>query len=241
MSDKKITSVDRIKEYIDYKGISIRKFEESVGFSNGSFASQYKNNRTIGVDKVENILNVYTEINPEWLLVGRGNMLKDSHENQDSGIVIHKGNRKTRDTIHEIQDVPLYDLEATAGLQALFKSGKQANILANIRIPNIPNCDGAITITGDSMYPLLKSGDIIMYKEVSVDVQSIFFGEMYLLGVMVDDYEEMITVKYVQKSDLEGHIKLVSQNQHHQPKDVPLQRVTGMAMIKVSIRKNTMF
>ncbi|MBT0573695.1 peptidase S24 [Riemerella anatipestifer] len=241
MSDKKNNTVSRIKEFIEYKGISVRGFEESVGFSNGSFASQYKNNRTIGVDKVENILREYTEINPEWLLTGRGSMLKGAHENKDSGIIIHRGNRKTRDAIHETQDVPLYDIEATAGLQSLFKSGKTANILDNIRIPNIPSCDGAISITGDSMYPLLKSGDIVMYKEIPVDLQSIFFGEMYLLGVMVDEFEEMITVKYVQKSDLEGHVKLVSQNQHHQPKDVPLNRITAMAMVKVSIRKNTMF
>ncbi len=70
------TTVDRIKEFIDYKGLSVRKFEEMTGFSNGSFASQFKNNKTIGVDKVENILNVFPEINTEWLLTGVGEMLK---------------------------------------------------------------------------------------------------------------------------------------------------------------------
>lgn len=75
-------TVSRIKEYIDYKCISIRKFEESLGFSNGSFASQFKNNKTIGVDKVENILHIYDDINPEWLLTGKGNMLlKDKADN----------------------------------------------------------------------------------------------------------------------------------------------------------------
>lgn len=71
---EKKSTVQRLKEYLDYKGISIRKFEESVGFSNGSFGSQYKNNKTIGADKVENILNVYPEISAEWLLRGRGEM-----------------------------------------------------------------------------------------------------------------------------------------------------------------------
>ncbi|WP_418892740.1 hypothetical protein [Limibacterium fermenti] len=68
--------MERIKEYIDYKGINIKKFEENVGFSNGSFGSQLKNKRTIGVDKLENILSVYPEISPEWLLTGKGEMLK---------------------------------------------------------------------------------------------------------------------------------------------------------------------
>ncbi|MCQ4155108.1 S24 family peptidase [Riemerella anatipestifer] len=234
-------AIDRVSEYIDYKGLNNSSFEKKNDLSNGYIGKQLKRSADLGESILNKILENCPELNPEWLLTGRGNMLKNDNENKDSGIIIHRGNRKTRDAIHETQDVPLYDIEATAGLQSLFKSGKTANILDNIRIPNIPSCDGAISITGDSMYPLLKSGDIVMYKEIPVDLQSIFFGEMYLLGVMVDEFEEMITVKYVQKSDLEGHVKLVSQNQHHQPKDVPLNRITAMAMVKVSIRKNTMF
>jgi len=68
-------TLQRIKEFIDYKGISIRLFEQSVGMSNGSFASQLKNNKTIGVDKLENILQIYNEINPEWILTGKGEMI----------------------------------------------------------------------------------------------------------------------------------------------------------------------
>lgn len=81
---KSENTVQRIKEYIDYKGISVRKFEESVGFSNGSFGSQYKNNKTIGVDKVEYILHVYDDINPIWLLTGKGSMLCDSKTPEDT-------------------------------------------------------------------------------------------------------------------------------------------------------------
>lgn len=234
--------VSRIKEFIDYKGLSVRKFEENVGFSNGAFASQYKNNKAIGSDKIENILQFYSEINTEWLLTGRGSMLKDEHENQSPNITLHHGNRKTRDKIIESQEIPLYDLEATAGLIELFKGGQAARVLETIKIPNLPPCDGALSVTGDSMYPLLKSGDIVLYKQIPVSTEAIFFGEMYLLGISIDEYEEMITVKYVQKSDKgDNYIKLVSLNQHHQSKDVLLNRVTAMAIIKASIRFNTMF
>lgn len=69
-------TLHRLKEYIDNKGISVRAFEQSVNMSNGSFASQLKNNKTIGVDKLEYILYVYHDINAEWLLTGQGEMLK---------------------------------------------------------------------------------------------------------------------------------------------------------------------
>ena len=83
-------TVHRIKQYIDSKGMSVRKFEESVGFSNGSFASQFKNNKTIGADKVENILHIYPDINPEWLLTGKGPMLRDNLIEPDNWIEWHK-------------------------------------------------------------------------------------------------------------------------------------------------------
>mgnify|MGYP003600890935 CR=1 FL=1 len=69
-------TLERIKEYIDFKGITNQSFEKKVGFSNGAFASQLKNKRTIGVDKLENILIVFNDLSAEWLLTGQGNMLK---------------------------------------------------------------------------------------------------------------------------------------------------------------------
>ena len=48
------------------------------------------------------------------------------------------------------------------------------------------------------MYPLLKSGDIVLYKQLK-DIGDIFWGDMYLLSIDIDG-EEYITVKYIQTS-----------------------------------------
>ena len=138
----------------------------------------------------------------------------------------------------DLQNVPLYDIEAAAGLTQLFD--KKQNVLDFIRIPNLPKCDGAIYIKGDSMYPLLKSGDIVIYKQVHDIASGVFWGEMYILSVRVDD-EDLTLVKYIQKSELgTEYIKLVSQNQHHAPKDVLLSSVRALALIKASDRINSM-
>lgn len=71
-------SLKRIKEYIDFKGIRISTFEKSIGISNGSFGGQLKKNKTIGVDKLESILKFYPDLNAEWVLTGKGMMLKDT-------------------------------------------------------------------------------------------------------------------------------------------------------------------
>lgn len=68
--------LERIKEYIDFKKLAISAFEKSIGMSNASFGKSLKNGGAIGTDKLENILSVYTDINPIWLLTGQGSMLR---------------------------------------------------------------------------------------------------------------------------------------------------------------------
>lgn len=69
--------LERLKEYIDKKGITIAAFERSIGMSNASFGKSLKNGKAIGTDKLENILMVYQDINLIWLLTGQGEMLKE--------------------------------------------------------------------------------------------------------------------------------------------------------------------
>ena len=266
--ERKITNIkERILYYTDLKGLAKEKFFDDLGVTYGNFKGKAKN-QALGSDVIERIITKYPEINPFWLLTGEGEMLNTKSEknvikkndnindnnfdnkpkvqkmlsNKDNpyNIVSLPSNRKTKDAVYPIQEIPLYDLEATAGLKELFSGGKSATqVLDTIKIPHLPKCDGAISITGDSMYPLLKSGDMVLYKEVPLD--SIFYGEMYLLAYQIDGWEEYITVKYVQKSELgDDYLKLVSQNQHHQPKDVKKAQITAIAIIKASIRINTM-
>lgn len=232
-----MTTKEKILQYIDYRGITKRDFYRQTGLSNGFLDS----GKHIGSDNLKIIISNYPEINLDWLVMDNGEMIKtkskekvikendnffdnkpnvQSNQEPPYNIVSLSSNRKTKDAVCPIQEIPLYDLEVAAGLKELFSGGKSATqILDTIRIPHLPKCDGAISITGDSMYPLLKSGDMVLYKEIPLD--SIFYGEMYLLAYQIDEWEEYITVKYVQKSELgDDYLKLVSQNQHHQPKDV---------------------
>lgn len=80
--------LERIKEYIDSKGISVSAFERSIGMSNASFGKSLKNKGNIGSDKIENILRIYPDINPVWLLTGKDEMLKSK---SDSNIISNVG------------------------------------------------------------------------------------------------------------------------------------------------------
>lgn len=219
--------LNKIKDYYSIERDA--DFSRFLGIKPQTLSSWHSRNTF----DIELLYSKCVDIDANWLLTGKGPMLKSN------SLQLIDRNRKTADKTVEDQEIPLYNLEATAGLKELFASGSPSQVLDTIRIPNLPKCDGAISVTGDSMYPLLKSGDIVLYKETTVE--DIFFGEMYLLSVKLNDWDEYITVKYIQKSE-EGndYVKLVSQNQHHQPKDILKSKITALAMVKASIRINTM-
>ena len=177
----------------------------------------------------KNILVQDFNVNPDWIETGSGKMF-----NAEPNLVTYP---HRTDNALPLQSVPLYSIEGTAGLVPLFTSQKDIKPINFINIPNLPKCDGAIYIVGDSMYPLLKSGDIVLYKQLS-NVNDVFWGDMYLLSIDIDG-EEYITVKYVQKSDKPNCVKLVSQNQHHADKEVEIERIRAIALIKASVRMHT--
>lgn len=65
----------RLKQYIDYKGITVSGFERSIQISNASFGKSLQKGGTIGADKLEKILKIYPDINLYWLITGKGEMI----------------------------------------------------------------------------------------------------------------------------------------------------------------------
>lgn len=178
-----------------------------------------------------NILVQELNVNPDWLESGKGEMF-----NADPMFSASFG--RASEMKMPLQSVPLYSIEATAGLVPLFEQQAEHTPVNYIHIPNLPKCDGAVYVAGDSMYPLLKSGDIVLYKQLH-DIEDIFWGDMYLLSIDMDG-EEYVTVKYIQRSEKKGYIRLVSQNVHHADKDIEVGRIRAIALVKASIRMNSM-
>lgn len=224
------TDKEVILKYLDNKGLSKNSFYNKTGLSVGFLDK----GSSLGVDKLKIILDNYHDFNPMWLL---GDEEIDFSSSLKEPSTVYTS-RTDRNEIEQM--IPLYDLQASAGLVELFQHSKANVPVESLKIPNLPKCDGAVYVTGDSMYPLLKSGDIVIYKEIQDILNNIFWGEMYLISIDMDG-EEYISVKFLQKSDLgDEFIKLVSQNSHHQAKDISLSKVRALAIVKASIRINSM-
>lgn len=225
---------DRIKQVLNTKSTNANKLSKGDSAMQMRLSRQL-NGANVTAQTISYIIEEYPDVSAEWLLTGEGNMIKNGID--INGSVERTGHPKSVEKINDLVSVSLYDVEAAANLKSLF-TNKEQNILGQITIPNIPNCDGAVYVRGDSMYPLLKSGDIILYKEI-YDPQNIIYGEMYLLSLDIEG-DEYLTVKYVNTSEKgEEWCKLVSYNPHHSPKDIKMECINALAIVKVNIRMNT--
>lgn len=182
-------------------------------------------------------------LSADWLLTGEGPMLRSEdgirfeETIQRAPVRLHRISGKSRDTVVSEQSVPLYGVEATAGIMA--QGDMSDYIIDHISIPHMPKVDGALVVTGDSMFPIIKSGDIVLYK-VFQDFRHIIYGQMYLVSVIMEG-DTLVLVKYVYKVEgAEDFILLVSENKHHEPFKVPLTSVRSLALIKGSIRYHVM-
>ena len=219
---------DRVKLIRKALGLTQEQLAQQLGIGKAAL-SMIETGKAGLSTRNKNILVQDLNVNPEWIDTGKGRMF---NAEPNCTPYLHRTDKSL-----PLQSVPLYSIEGTAGLVPIFAEESTAKPVNFIHIPNLPKCDGAIYVVGDSMYPLLKSGDIILYKQLN-DVRDVFWGDMYLLSIDIDG-EEYITVKYVQKSEHEGFIKLVSQNQHHADKEVEMSRIRAIALIKASIRMHT--
>lgn len=67
-----MTVKERLITFIRAENIPVAQFERACGMSNGYINSIRK---TLGVEKLDNVLNSYPHLNREWLLTGNGSML----------------------------------------------------------------------------------------------------------------------------------------------------------------------
>lgn len=71
---------ERFGQFIEYKKLSKRKFQESIGVSN----SYIQNISTgIGADVLKRIKTAYPELNTDWLIDGEGEMIRPEQNVSD--------------------------------------------------------------------------------------------------------------------------------------------------------------
>lgn len=74
-----MTTKDRLKEFLSSQKIGRNKFEEQINISTGYMSSKAI---TITSDVIEKTVSAYPDLNIEWLITGKGSMLKSESSSQ---------------------------------------------------------------------------------------------------------------------------------------------------------------
>ena len=211
--------IGRLQYYMEVRGINDNQMTVNASLSVGLIGKAKGSGKGMSAANIEKILLAYPDLSAEWLLTGKGEMIKQPSTQEASGDIIPLSHPKTPDKIYPMSEFNLYDIDVSAGLSRLFSEDGDRN-----------------KVIGDSMYPLLKSGDIIAYKEVH-SIESVQYGEIYILQIE-NDSDVSVVVKYVKKSS-EGndYLNLVSYNKEHDPKDVRKESITALARVILCIRQ----
>lgn len=203
---------ERLKAFIEEKGISVRSFESQCGLSYGYVGNM---RQSIQPDKIKRIAHCFPDLNTGWLLTGEGNMLKDEDAPYIEQMVS--------------QGLPLIPIEAFAGYGS--PAFDDMRVEDYYQVAEFKQADFLIRVKGNSMYPKYSSGDIVACKIVK---ETLFFQWNKIYAIYTRS--QGVMVKRVKKSTLEGYILLVSDNEKYEPFDVPLNDIEAIALVIGTIR-----
>ncbi len=156
------TTKDRLLLFIKELGIGQGKFETSVGLSNG-YVNKLKSSPS--VEKLKMIVGAFPELNPNWLMTGEGEML-------NKNVLEHSHSKEKNNTIRYYPNV-------NGSMGGVTFLDDPDETVCDIIVPGYYDCKFAINAYGDSMYPLIKSGQIVLlmeWKESFID-----WGKIYLV------------------------------------------------------------
>jgi phage repressor protein C with HTH and peptisase S24 domain len=205
----------RVIEFIDYKGITKYKFCKNLGFSNKFL----DNSDNMGTDKACKILHQYSELNPEWLLTGKGSMLKEV---------------STVKAVASENGLPLLPYEAFAGIGDADVAGVDFRTIEERYV--VPLFDGIqidfmLSVRGSSMYPKYNSGDVVACRLVK-DLLFIQWNKVYVL----DTHTQGVVMKRLKKSEAQDHVICKSDNPSYDPFELPRSEIRNIALVVGVIR-----
>lgn len=239
----------RILKFLEISNITRESFYRATNISASNFKGSGLKSE-LGGDKIAKILACYPMLNPDWLITGRGVMLLGDTASQmpvsytqteerlsgnvaDVTLMHDPGEEENREAI------PLYQFDPAAGVADLLATTPHPAPICRIFLPGLPSCDGALRITGDAMYPLLKHGDIVFYKRAENLPDDIRWGELYLLAFKANGSEQIL-LRYLQQGSRPTHLRLESSSPLITPMEIPLDAIRAAALVRASVRYTTM-
>lgn len=149
----------RFFEVIDFLKVTGYKLSKQSKLITPQKLTNAKSGRnTISTDIVMELCRLYEQVNPSYILTGKGPMLVGDTDKQEA---LTLSNEETR------KGIPFYgDLPVSAGSKDLTTVLGSMKPTGWINLPGMPESIGAFPVIGCSMEPDIKSGDFISIVQI---------------------------------------------------------------------------
>lgn len=239
--------LSRIKSLAENEGISIPTIERTIGASRGVISKAIAKGTDIQSKWVELICENFPRYSAEWLVAGRGEMIKPTENlisrhalkavsSQDD---IQNIAKTVTPFLTDIADsivtkntpgaIPLVSEKAAGGLiNDENMNINERDVIGYYVIPKFRhlNVDFLIEVYGDSMVPFIYPGDIIACSIIH-ESRFIHWNKPHLIAT----HEQGMIVKRLRKSTETGCLLAVSDNAEYDPFDIPKDEIAGLARV----------
>lgn len=219
-----------ISLYLSRKGVTPYEFYKESGMTRGVL----EQNNGLSESNLAKFLAYAPDVNIEWLLTGKGEMVKPEEVPSEYPNPTSLHTSKSFEKKEEIQTIPVYNIYTTAGIREQLSNAQHH--VDTLRLPNMPKCDVAVFVDGDSMQPLLRTRDVILLKEYPCEEQYLIYNQIYLVHFAIG-IEHYTVCKYIKKSP-KGfpYIILASENPEYEDREIHFKDVKEIALVKAYIR-----
>ena len=224
MPDKDIVS--RIRYLIKELNFSQLEFSKKIDVD-ASNLSKYLNGHLAISDALVNRIVINLGVNKDWLVMGTD--LPYGKQNTVPSTVVSPGEL----AYSQLPGTPVYDIDVTAGTMPRARMFCDDQIIGVVNLPDISEQCRIVRVSGDSMSPIIRSGDLIAVRELS-NLQQIFWGQIYV--VLLDDYR---LVKYVRKNPNPAMVTLRSENKNYDDMDIHRDEIRDMMFVQHIIHLDT--
>ena len=210
---------ERLQEFLKAERISASEFSRKMGLSPAYLASMRK---SMPPEKVERLIELFPQLNRDWLIYGEGSMYRDMGDNIDPHL-LHR------------RMVPLVPVRANAGSLDSYAHGVMREECEKIYSP-IDGAEIAIKVQGDSMEPRIQNGAFLFLERIN-DRAFIPWGK-----AMVLDTTNGTLVKSLYPSE-EGkeYVEARSYNPAYLPIQIPKETIIGIYRIMAMITEGDSF
>lgn len=202
-----------------------KDFATKIGISTSMMTEIIKGRSNIGLTAIQNTVLKF-DINSQWLFRGTGDMYCfESLKGEDAA-----GKKLF---IYESKRIPLVSVAAVGGFGNAKFEIKDTDVKDYYVVPKFRDrkIDFMIEVYGSSMQPKYNSGDVIACTIIK-ESQFIQWNKVHIISTK----EQGILLKRLKQGSSPEYLYAISDNKDYDPFEIPVNEITGMAIVVGVIR-----